>query len=327
MNPIPAIHSLLDPQHIAILVSEQYGLSVSGCQLIKSGMNQTYRIITPTQTFILRIYTLNWRPEAEILAELQLLTDLLQAGIQVSAPQQNLAGQLLCTLQAPEGQRYAALFSYAPGDKIRQITTAHCEQIGRQMAAMHRFTQGRSVQRVDYHTSSLLTEPYAYARAFFSETHEEMQYIHQACARLSVLFADPEFQALPRGVVHMDLWYDNMNIDPQAGITFFDFDFCGNGWLVLDVAYSLAQLFHTEPDKSVYEIRKAHFLAGYESLLLLSDAERALIPWLGMAIWIFYLGVQSQTYHTYSNVFFSDNYLARFMGMAKSWLEYHQIEL
>ncbi|PTB91021.1 homoserine kinase, partial [Marivirga lumbricoides] len=89
----------------------------------------------------------------------------------------------------------------------------------------------------------------------------------------------------------------------------------------------LMQMFHVEPDKKDFERKKEAFLNGYESILKIPDEEKSLFAYSGLSIWIFYLGIQSQRFDNWSNVFLSENYLKRFMGMAKDWLKYHQIEI
>jgi len=74
--------------------------------------------------------------------------------------------------------------------------------------------------------------------------------------------------------------------------------------------------------KEVYEQKKSGFLNGYQSILKLSDDELNLIPNMGVAVFIFYLGVQAQRFD-WSNIFLSENYLKMYVGKMKSWMEFH----
>ena len=51
--------------------------------------------------------------------------------------------------------------------------------------------------------------------------------------------------------------------------------------------------------------------------------ELKLIPTAGQAIWLFYLGVQSQRFD-WSNIFLTENYLKMYIGRLKSWITYNQ---
>ncbi|MEM1137665.1 MAG: aminoglycoside phosphotransferase, partial [Bacteroidota bacterium] len=69
------------------------------------------------------------------------------------------------------------------------------------------------------------------------------------------------------------------------------------------------------------------FFSGYESVSDISAEEKMLLPYSGLSIWIFYLGVQAQRFENWSNVFLSKNYLKRFIGMVKDWLNFNGIKI
>jgi len=48
--------------------------------------------------------------------------------------------------------------------------------------------------------------------------------------------------------------------------TLFDFDFCGNGWLCLDIAYYILQLHSTEKDETNRAEKMAAFYEGYQTV-------------------------------------------------------------
>ncbi len=136
-------------------------------------------------------------------------------------------------------------------------------------------------------------------------------------------FQNSDFNNIQNGVVHMDIWYDNMAVYNKNEITIFDFDFCGNGWQVLDVGYFCKQLFFIESDKTQYELKVQSFLKGYQEIRVLSDKELKLIPKAGASIFVFYLGIQAQRFD-WSNIFLSENYLKMFVGRIKSWIDYYE---
>ena len=152
-----------------------------------------------------------------------------------------------------------------------------------------------------------------------------MQYLKTVCDRITQTFESVDHSGISEGIVHLDIWYDNMSITEESAIIIFDFDFCGNGSLILDVAYFCKQLFHIENNKAEYERKKEQFLKGYQSIRSLTVEELQLIPEAGAAIWIFYLGVQSQRFD-WSNVFLTENYLKlMYVARLKSWLDYYNV--
>ena len=89
------------------------------------------------------------------------------------------------------------------------------------------------------------------------------------------------------GSVHLEIWFDNINITKDGQITIFDFDFCGNGWLCYDIAYYILQLHSTEKDVTQCDLKVESFLKGYHSLTHITDEERRILPMLGVSLYFF----------------------------------------
>src|SRR5690349_5500904 len=94
--------SILSTADLATFVSEQYSLLPNTtCKLLKTGINHTYLIRSDSSTFILRVYSYNWRTKEEITEELNLLTLLKQHGISVSYPVADHTGNFIQKVNAP----------------------------------------------------------------------------------------------------------------------------------------------------------------------------------------------------------------------------------
>ena len=324
MEIVPVIDSTIDANYVRKILQVQYGLSTkTNCKLFRTGINHSYIITDDVQQYVFRIYSYNWRTEVEILEELKLLT-LLKEQLSVSYPIPSKQDNLLLKFQAPEGVRYGALFSYAKGKKVRSLTMPMLEQIGAWIATFHQLTASTSLQRINYNANTLTTLPYDYAKDHFSETLAEMEYLKKVKQQINQLFEQINKDRIKTGIIHLDIWNDNMHI-ADTGITVFDFDFCGNGYLVLDVAYFMTQLFHAEPNKEIYETKVTTFLKSYESIRLISEEEKAFLPHAGIAIWMFYLGVQSRRFDNWSNIFLTEMHLKRFVGMIQQWADYYKV--
>jgi Ser/Thr protein kinase RdoA (MazF antagonist) len=187
------------------------------------------------------------------------------------------------------------------------------------MAKIHTLTLNKTIDRISYNKKSLVELPYEHLKQFFPEKLPEMEYIKE----IERSFQNSDFDNIQNGIVHMDIWYDNMAVTNEKEITIFDFDFCGNGWQILDVGYFCKQLFFIESDKKQYELKVQNFLRGYLKIKELSDKELQLIPKAGASIFVFYLGIQAQRFD-WSNIFLSENYLKMFVGRIKSWIDYYE---
>ncbi|KIX20079.1 aminoglycoside phosphotransferase [Flavobacterium sp. 316] len=324
MTAFPVTSSTLSAKELGLFIIEKYNLNKNGsCELFRTGINHTYFITENEIKYVARVYSYKWRSKSEILAEINVLNVLKEHAINISYPIADKKGEYIQEINAPEGTRYLVLFSFAEGNKVRFINNETCFSIGSIMASIHTKMFDKEINRIHYNLETLLELPYEYAKPFFSETLEEMKFIKKQSIEIKDYFDLNELKNIPKGVVHMDIWYDNMSITTQNEVTIFDFDFCGNGYLIFDVAYFCKQLFHIETDKKEYESKMKSFLNGYESIRKLTKEEMLLIPKAGAAIWIFYLGVQSQRFD-WSNIFLSENYLKMYIGKMKSWIEYHE---
>jgi len=272
----------------------------------------------------LRIYNHKYRSKLQVSEELGLLQSLQANGISVAYPIANGSGEFIDEIIAPEGTRFAVLFSFAEGGKVRFLT-AENRSIGVLMGRFHALTMYNSIGRIQYSVDVLAGWPYNQLRKHFSEHFDEMPFIRTCERRL-----EQAFTALPRirqGVVHLDIWYDNLSVREDGQATLFDFDNCGNGWLILDIGYYCMQLYYTETDKLVYELKKAAFIEGYRSVIPVSEEELSLVPWAGLAIWIYYAGLQAERFEHFANLFLSENYLRMYMGKVREWLKYHDLEI
>ena len=323
MTQFPVTTSTLSATALGQFVTEQYNLSENcTCQLFRTGINHTYFIADNETKYVLRVYFYEWRSKSQIEEEIKLLLLLKENNISISFPIADKKGEFIQDINAPEGMRHAVLFSFAEGEKIRFIDAATCFAIGSLMAKIHTVTANKSIKRINYDVETLVQLPYVYAKSHFSESITEMQFVKKQSEKISKTFEKIDFTKVTKGIVHLDIWYDNMNVTDQNEVTIFDFDFCGNGLLIFDVAYFCKQLLHIEANKDDYELKVESFLNGYQNIRTLSKEEIKMIPDAGAAIWIFYLGVQSQRFD-WSNIFLTENYLKMFIGRMKSWIEYN----
>lgn len=323
MKTFPVIASTLSQTELGKFITEKYQLKESfDCKLFRTGVNHTYFMLGTYRKYVVRVYCYNWRTKVEIQQELELLSLLKNNNLSVAFPIPDKEGNLIQEINAPEGLRYVVLFTYAEGEKMRFMTNETCFAIGSMMAKIHNITATKKIDRVNYNSDVLLNQAYDHLNLFFSGDLNEMKYLKQITSKISKNFEDSNLLENQKGIVHLDIWYDNLSVNKENEITIFDFDNCGNGFLILDVAYFCKQLFFIESDKNEYEIKVESFLNGYKKERSLSEKELKLIPEAGASVFVFYLGVQAQRFD-WSNIFLTENYLKMFVGRIKNWLEYY----
>lgn len=315
----PVIASTLSPEELAVWIAEKYGFSSVSCSLLKTHMNHSYRVTADKQRYILRVYNHKYRNIEQVTEEVTLL-DELKNKVGVSYPIANAAGNFVELIHAPEGNRCVVLFSLAKGGKIRYLSAGLSSMIGLEMGKLHLATQGKAIKRFHYSVGEMVTWAYQQLTKYISPELDEMRFIKNSETILSNAF---NRIPLTTGIVHLDIWYDNMSITDDGIVTLFDFDNCGNGALVLDIGYYCMQLYYIESDKADYEKKKAAFEDAYRSVLEIPAKELELIPYAGLAIWLYYLGVHAQRFDYFGNIFLSENYFRMMIARVKDWLKYN----
>jgi Ser/Thr protein kinase RdoA (MazF antagonist) len=324
MTTFPVIASTLSENELGNFINEKYQLTENfNCKLFRTGVNHTYFLSDANTKYVVRVYCHNWRTKTEIQEELCLLNSLKKHNLSISAPIPDKSGNLIQEIIAPEGLRYVVLFTFAEGEKMRFMTNETCFAVGSLMAKIHYVTERKKINRMNYNSDALMYKAYEKLNLFFSEDLDEMLYLKHISSKIAKRFEKSHLSENQKGIVHLDIWYDNLSVNNKEEITIFDFDNCGNGSLILDFGYFCKQLFFIETDKIEYEIKVESFLNGYKKERNLSENEINLIPEAGASIFVFYLGVQAQRFD-WSNIFLTENYLKMFVGRIKNWLDYHE---
>jgi Ser/Thr protein kinase RdoA (MazF antagonist) len=250
MQHFPVVCSTLSATHLGRYLQQQYHLGAgTTCRLLRAAINHAYQVTDGMHKYVFRIYSLNWRSGIEITEEIRLLQLLKEHDIPVSYAIPDPQGNYIQQIPAPEGMRLGVLFSFAKGEKVLSFSEALHFKIGEIMARMHRVTHELSLQRIQYNPQVLLHDSFELLKQYISIDTEEMQFMQHAQQYLLQQYDNVQAYPFRNGIVHLDIWFDNLNIHNNEDVTLFDFDFCGNGWLLHDIAYYMLQVYNTERKK------------------------------------------------------------------------------
>lgn len=323
----PVTNATLSADHLAGFIQKEYQLeNTISCKLLKTGINHTYLVTSQSQKFIFRVYSINWRTTTEILEEIRLLNLLKEQNLPVSFAMADGAGNYIKEFKAPEGIRFGVLFSHAEGSKALNYGTDIHFKVGETMSRMHQITHNLVLDRVTYTADLLLNQSVERLTQFLDRNEKEMIYIATLKDFLKEAIGQIDKSKIRLGAIHMDIWFDNMHFSDSGAVSIFDFDFCGNGFLVSDIGYYVMQLFNLEKDESQHKIKLESFLNGYESVTKISADEKRIIPIMSTAAYLFYLGVQCQRFDNWSNVFLNEIYLKRFIELIiKKWVDFNNL--
>ncbi|MEO6901921.1 MAG: phosphotransferase [Bacteroidia bacterium] len=277
MQSFPIEYSSLSASGLLQLCINNYNLSRnSTITFLKRGFNDTYLISSASKKSILRVYKHNWRSIESIQSEIELLNYLNIHNVSVAFPIMDTLQNSIQPIDAPEGIRYAVLFSYAEGVAVKKMTPEQAYLLGAETGKIHTLMQGFTVKCTahDYDVHSQFKIILATLQPILINHTLEYNLLLQLRNKFVAVFEATDKSQLQIGICHGDLQSENFHITAENKFTFFDFDFFGKGHLVYDIAVFAWYDHKNKPT----EIINA-FIQGYKTQHTISDTEIALIPW------------------------------------------------
>ncbi|XXF75960.1 homoserine kinase [Myxococcaceae bacterium GXIMD 01537] len=228
-----AVYTALDRGAFARL-SEAFGLGevVETAGIPQGSINTNYGLTTSTGRFFVRHTTV--RSAEDLRFEADLLAHLAESHFPAAHMLRTRDGQPFVEL---EGGR-ACVFAWLSGEELgrAQLTEAHLEQLGQALGKMHRVTQSFSGQRANPYGVPLvrgwLEGLKGHADAELAAIAEELDV---ALTQAEAARAGLE----PLGIIHADLFMDNVRWVGERVAAFFDFEMACREPCGLDVAITL----------------------------------------------------------------------------------------
>jgi homoserine kinase type II len=233
--------------------------------------NSNFLLHTSRGYFILTLY------EKRVAANdlpffLALMEHLAARGLTCPQPVKNRAGETLGRLAG----RPAAIVTFLDGMWIRRPSATHCAGLGRALAELH-------LAGADFAMTRANALSVAGWRALYEQAKGRADGVQAGLAAAIAaeldLLAGSWPRDLPQGVIHADLFPDNVFFlgDRLSGL--IDFYFACTDTLAYDVAICL-NAWCFEPDHSYNVTKGRALLQAYAGKRALSDGERAALPML-----------------------------------------------
>lgn len=310
-------HSIMDSAEIGRLVEAHTNIGeVSDAILYRSWANEVYLITDGKGSrYYFKLARKAWRSVEDVRWQADLECFLSDRGAPIVRPIQVLA------VQAPEGTRAGLLYREAPGNKPPPYTADLYEAFGRYAANLHAtmddFTEPspqpprdvdwfarKAVQEI---TSVLpMDEPAA------DIAREVGDWLERELTHLAPV--------LDFGSCHGDLTLDNLTVDKDGVITFFDFDLAGYGFRGIEFA-GLYSWSMEEPTAQGYW---SAFLAGYRERRAFSKENEDAMGILAVANELWTVAHEVEHWRKWSGLWRMDNdrviaTLHRIQDLRQSW--------
>lgn len=272
-----AVFTEVSPDEASAFVAPLGVGAVTGFRGIHAGIeNSNFFVDTERGHWVLTVFErLSF---AQLPFYLHLMRHLAQRGIPVPAPQADASGAILHTLKG----KPAALVDKLAGGHQLAPDVEHCSQVGAMLARMHGAGQDFAPAQPNLRGLAWWSETVPLVRPFLDDAQGAL--IDSELAFQQQLAASPAYASLPRGVIHADLFRDNVMFVPGSAVGherlsgFFDFYFAGVDAFLFDIAVCLNDWCIDLASGRVADDRAQAFVAAYASVRPLASSERRLMP-------------------------------------------------
>jgi len=260
-----------DEEFAAFMAAYDLGAVLSVKGIAEGVENSNYLLSTERGQFILTLYEKRVDP-ADLPFFLGLMEHLAGRGISCPQPVRDRRGNSLNRL----ANRPAALVTFLTGMWVRRPKPEHCGQVGSALAALHLAGEGFALRRPNALSVGGWRPLYEQcggradevAPGLGAEIEHELGYLEANWP-----------SRLPEGIIHADLFQDNVFFLDGRLTGLIDFYFACNDMLAYDVAICI-NAWCFEADGSLNVTKARMLLAGYGQVRKFSEAEIAALPLL-----------------------------------------------
>ena len=208
-------------------IQEKYKIKILKIKNIENGiLNSNFYIETKNKKYILRIYEAN-RTIDEELQELILL-DKISSFIPVSRAIENIDNEYISIFN----NKKFALFEYVEGSSIEEIDTHIIREIAMNLGKLHSFSKEISFEK--YNRKSRIDFDFYYNE--IKKLNFDFKFKNELL-NLADEIIKYDFSILPSGVIHGDIFPDNVLLDEYNNIkVIFDFNESYYAPFIFDIA-------------------------------------------------------------------------------------------
>ena len=233
---------------------------------IASGITNTNYFVTTTRgRYVLTLFEEHTAEELPYF--LNLMTHLAERGVPCPYPVKRNDGVQLDELNG----KPAALVTCLTGRDIDTPNEIHCAEVGRVLANMH--VAGQTFTEAGHDTRDMVWREETAKKVIDLLGDEDQTMLTNTMQRQASL----NIQGLPQGVIHADLFRDNVLFDGEKVGGFIDFYYACRGAFLYDLAIAVND-WCMNADGSLDQARVMAMLHAYHRVRPLTPEEKAIWP-------------------------------------------------
>ncbi|GAB3083090.1 phosphotransferase enzyme family protein [Nocardioides zeae] len=274
--------SVEDCDEILAAALPAYGAGDAPRRLLSLSENATYLVGTGADRVVARVHRPGYQTPASIDAELAWLDRLRSSGtVTTHAVVPALDGRRVVSVPRPDGDRHVVLFTFVVGGTGEERPDAlPTEELGRVTARMHRDVTDWELPdgftRFHWDAAACLGPGARWGdwAAGPGVRATDLPVLDAAASAVRARLAAYGQGRERYGLVHADLRHANLMVGDDGSLTVIDFDDCGFGWFLYDLATVTSWIEH-EPGA---QATAAAWLAGYLTERPLTEEDLAMVP-------------------------------------------------
>jgi homoserine kinase type II len=264
-----AVYTKLNKKNVEEILSDYSIGQLKEFEGIEDGIENTnYFLLVDKKKYILTIYEKRVKSE-DLPFFSDLMTGLDKEKFSCPVPIKNKNNKTISAYK----NKNLMIVSFLEGKAKKVLSPNNCRSLGYEVARMHLITKNFKIQR----QNDLSIKSW---RKIFEQVKEKCINIHRDLPKLiESNLADVEKNwptNLPKGIIHADLFNDNIFFKDEKFNGIIDFYFSCNDFYALEIAICFNALcFDGSKDNLSFNVTKAkNFMDGYSQLRKLNDNEK-----------------------------------------------------
>ena len=264
-----AVYTKLEKNNIEAILSNYSIGALNSFEGIQEGIENTnYFLLVNNKKYILTVYEKRVKSK-DLPFFSNLMSGLKKENFKCPTPIFNNKKE---TITDYNGKKLM-IVTFLEGKAKQVLSPQNCEQVGKEVAKMHKITKQFKINRKNDLSINSWRQLFNSVKAECSKIHKDLPSLIET----NLIDVEKNWpKNLPSGIIHADLFSDNIFFENDKFSGLIDFYFSCNDFYALEIAICFNALcFDGLQNNLSFNVTKAKkFIDGYDSIRKLKDEEK-----------------------------------------------------